>query len=421
MRRHRAHADNPPGPWRQRIVEFLGLRRSIVGLLLLVVLVGLGERIGDRFLPIYLLAVGGGTWAIGTFQALTNLLGALYAYPGGYLADRYGVRTALTVFSLTAIVGYAIVVLVPAWQAVLVGALFFLSWSALSMPAMISLVASALPPQKRTMGVSLHSLVRRVPMALGPVLGGLCIVHWGERTGIRIAFVGAIAAALVALWAQQRLVAPTPAASAPHRRWALNPIRHLRQMRPELRQLLISDILIRFCEQMPYAFVVIWCMATIRHPVSAVEFGVLTTIEMTTATIVYLPVAHLADRLGKKSFVFATFIFFALFPLVLLVCHSFWPLVAAFVLRGLKEFGEPTRKALIVDLCPTDQRATMFGFYYLVRDTVVATAAILGAALWSISPTWNLLAASAFGVAGSIWFAIRGRDLHGAAAEASSG
>ena len=40
------------------------------------------------------------------------------------------------------------------------------------------------------MGVSMHSLVRRIPMALGPILGGLCIIGlWGEPNGIRVAFV----------------------------------------------------------------------------------------------------------------------------------------------------------------------------------------------------------------------------------------
>ena len=82
-----------------------------------------------------------------------------------------------------------------------------------------------------------------------------------------------------------------------------------------------------------------------------------------------------------------------------------------FVLRGLKEFGEPTRKALIMDLAPEDKKAAMFGLYYLVRDVIVSLAAFGGAVLWSVSPRLNLLAAFGFGVLGTIWFAWRGRDL----------
>ena len=139
-------------------------------------------------------------------------------------------------------------------------------------------------------------------------------------------------------------------------------------MRPELKKLLVSDILVRFCEQIPHAFVVVWCMKTIAAPVSAVQFGVLTTIEMATAVLIYIPVAYLADRGRKKPFVLITFILFTCFPLVLMLSESFEWLVLAFVLRGLKEFGEPTRKALIMDLSPEASKAGMFGLYYLLRD-----------------------------------------------------
>jgi len=380
-------------------------------MLLLVMLVGLGERMGERFLPIYLIALGGGALSIGVLQALTNLLNALYSYPGGYLADRLGVKRALFLFNLIAVAGFAIVVLIPAWPAVIVGSLLFLAWSAVSLPAMMSLIATSLPGNKRTMGVTLHSLVRRMPMALGPVIGGLLIAHWGEQSGIRLAFLIAIGATLLGLAIQQRLISTSVGAPASLRHSAINPLPLLRRMSPTLRSLLISDVLIRFCEQIPYAFVVIWCMHSIDQPVSALEFGILTAVEMGTAVLVYLPVAHFADRLGKRPFVIVTFIFFTLFPAVLLLCHSFWPLVGAFVVRGLKEFGDPTRKALILDLCPPEQRATMFGLYYLVRDTIVSFAALLGAFLWMDAPATNLLAATAFGVAGTIWFALRGRDV----------
>ena len=156
----------------RQMSDFLGLRRSIVGMLGMVILVGLGERMAERFLPIYLLALGGGALSIGLLNGLDNLLSALYSFPGGYLADRIGTKRSLLVFNLLAIAGFLIVILFPTWEAVIIGSIFFLSWTAISLPATMGLVAKALPKHKRTMGVSMHSLVRRIPMALGPMLGG---------------------------------------------------------------------------------------------------------------------------------------------------------------------------------------------------------------------------------------------------------
>lgn len=273
-----------------------------------------------------------------------------------------------------------------------------------------------LPQNKLTMGVSMHSLVRRIPMALGPILGGIFIGAWGERDGVRLAFAAALALAVVALVLQQRLIEDhRPSRQSTGGVCELvpqkNPLKLLRLMNPSMKGLLVTDILVRFCEQIPYAFVVVWCMKVIAEPVSALQFGLLTGIEMATAVLVYVPVAYLADRSTKKPFVIITFGFFTLFPLMLMFSRSWEWLVAAFVLRGLKEFGEPTRKALIVDLAPDSCKAGMFGLYYLIRDVFVSVAALGGAFLWQISPEVNFITAFVFGVLGTAGFAVFGRDI----------
>ena len=397
-----------------RLSRFLGLQRSTMGVLVMVVLVGMGENMAERFLPIYLMALGGSALTIGLLQAMDNLLSALYSFPGGYLSDRIGTKRALLVFNLVAMAGFALVILIPAWQAVLAGAVLFISWSAISQPAAMSLLYRVLPQNKRTMGVSMHSLVRRIPMALGPVIGGIFIGVWGERNGVRLAFAAALFLAAAALVLQQRLIEDDkPDAKTTADAFGLmperNPLKLLRLMNPAMKGLLVTDILVRFCEQIPYAFVVVWCMKTIVEPVSAVQFGLLTTIEMATAVLVYIPVAFLADRSTKKPFVLITFVFFTLFPLVLQFSRAFEWLVVAFILRGLKEFGEPTRKALIMDLAPDNCKAGMFGLYYLIRDVIVAVAALGGAFLWQISPQTNFITAFVFGIVGTLGFALLGR------------
>jgi len=413
---------------REKLVAFLGLEKNIIALLAMVVLVGLGEKMAERFLPLYLMALGGGAISVGLLNGMDNLLSALYSFPGGYASDRLGYKKALFLFNLIAMGGYLIVILFPYWQAVIVGAIFFVSWTAISLPATMELVASILPKNKRTMGVSLHSLVRRIPMALGPIIGGALIVTFGETTGIRSAFIAALILAGLSLVLQQVMIAE----KKPEARNDGNSV-GLPLLNPALRNLLVSDILIRFCEQIPYAFVVIWCVNI--NKITALQFGLLTTIEMTTAMLVYIPVAYLADKNTKKPYVLITFGFFTIFPLILLFAKSFWGMVLAFIIRGLKEFGEPTRKAMIMDLAPDNKKAATFGIYYLLRDVIVSIAAFGGAFLWDAStvqsivntvgrgqsilpfvntiasPALNFLTAFGFGVLGTLYFALFGQDL----------
>jgi MFS family permease len=336
---------------------------------------------------------------------MDNLFSALYAFPGGFLSDRFGHKRALLFFNLVAMLGYVIVILIPTWQAVLVGAIFFLSWSAISLPATMSLVADVLPSKKRTMGVSMHSLVRRVPMALGPVVGGILITIYGEKYGVRLAFMFALVLGVVALILQQLMIREVKEKKEAE----LSPLQVFDYLSPDLRNLLVSDILVRFCEQIPYAFAVVWVVKL--NGISPAQFGLLTAVEMVTAMLIYIPIAYLADRNTKRPFVAMTFGFFTTFPLVLLFSRTFTWLIFAFVVRGLKEFGEPTRKALIMDLAPEGKKASVFGLYYLIRDVVVSFAAFGGAFLWDISPETNFLTAFGFGLLGTAYFILFGRDL----------
>lgn len=413
----------------RKIADFLGLQKSIVAVLSMVILIGLGEKMAERFLPLYLIALGGGTFSIGLLNGLDNLLSALYSLPGGYASDKLGHKKALLLFNLIAMAGYAVVIAFSSWQAVILGAILFISWTAISLPATMELVAVVLPKNKRTMGVSVNSLVRRIPMALGPVIGGGLIGLYGETQGIRIAFMVALILAGVSLIIQQTMIKERPSAPKETQAGQFG----IALITPQLRKLLVSDILVRFAEQIPYAFVVIWCVGI--NKITPLQFGLLTTIEMVTAVLVYIPVAYLADKSTKKPFVVTTFLFFTIFPLVLLSSRSFWMMVIAFVIRGLKEFGEPTRKALIMDLAPDGRKAATFGVYYLIRDVVVSIAAFCGALLWDsstanlivgtigigksllpffdtvASPATTFLVAFFFGLLGTLYFAIYGQDL----------
>ncbi len=128
-----------------------------------------------------------------------------------------------------------------------------------------------------------------------------------------------------------------------------------------LRRLLFSDILVRACEALADVFLVLYALDVIG--IRALEYGVLIGIQMITAIVGYLPGAMMARRMGRKPLVVATFVAFALFPLAVVSAHSFAGLVPAFVIGGLREIGEPARKALIVDSARPDLRARTVGVF----------------------------------------------------------
>ena len=393
--------ENRPG-WRC-IAEFLALKRNTALLLVALVLAGTGEKLWLGFAPKYLQTLGASILIIGLFDALQTLLGAVYAYPGGWLTDRWGQRRSLMLFSALSLAGYTLVLVWHHWLALLLGTFLFLAWSALSLPTTFTVVATSLQARQHTMGIGVQSMVRRVPMMLGPLGGGWLITRFGWTQGVQYALLLCLFLSLLTMLFQWFMLEPGKGEPPPTTESGpTNFLAVARSFTPALRELLVSDILIRFCERIPYAFVILWAM---NHAgVNAQQFGVLVACEMVTAMICYIPVAHLADKYGRRPFVLVTFMFFTLFPVTLFWADSFGWLALAFVVRGLKEFGEPARKALIIGEAVPALRARTYGAYYLIRDCVVTTGSFLGAWLWSIGPHANFIGAAVCGALGTGWF-----------------
>jgi len=384
----------------RRLADFFALKRNLVILLVAMFVIGAGEELWMRFVPKYLQAVGATVFVIGLYDALRTLLGAIYAYPGGLFVDVWGHRRAFLAFNLISILGYALVLFIPHWGAVIAGMFLFLSWTCFSLPATFSLVGTTLAASRHSMGVGVQSVIKRLPIMIAPVLGGMLIDRFGVIGGVRIALTISIVLSMLTIFIQWQLREEPKQEVATDERWSF--WRSLLEFNAPMRRLLLSDILIRFCERIPYAWVVIFAMDYIG--VSAKQIGVLTTVEMLAAIVCIIPASHFADRHGREPFVIVTFIMFTLFPISLLVSRSFSALVIAFMIRGFKEFGDTSRKALIIGYCEPQRCGQMVGAYYLVRDLIVSVGAILGAYLWKLGPALNFLGAAALGVAGTIFY-----------------
>ena len=135
------------------------------------------------------------------------------------------------------------------------------------------------------------------------------------------------------------------------------------------------------------------------------RYGALVAVQMVTAILVYIPAAKVADRVGRKPFVIATFVCFALFPVTVVLASGVATLVIAFIIGGLREIGEPSPKALIVDFAEPHLRARTVGLYYLVSSLTITPAAALGGLQWNVEPQAPFVAAGRNGIIGTIVFA----------------
>jgi MFS family permease len=139
--------------------------------------------------------------------------------------------------------------------------------------------------------------------------------------------------------------------------------------------------------------------------VSFTQYSALVAVQLITSIIVYIPAAKIADRIGRKPFVIVTFFCFALFPVAVVLSRGFASLTLAFIVGGLREIGEPSRKAMIVDFAEPHLRARSVGMYYLVRSLAITPAAAVGGLLWGVAPQAPFITAGVIGLVGTIVFA----------------
>jgi MFS family permease len=379
------------------LADYLSLERNVSIASIAVFLMGLGEELWKKYLPKYLEALGASAPIIGLFGTFENFLDAIYQYPGGWLSDRVGRRRSFTVFLVLAAAGYLIYLFSSAWILVFVGLAFAMSWQSMASPAIFALIGDSLPPERRAMGFTIQSILKRVPIVIAPLAGGAFIASMGVLKGIHTGLIITLLLSAVTLLVVQRIRIQITVDTTTNIRGVWN------SFHSALKKLLISDVIIRMCEGMTGIFVILY--VTNVHRFSPARYGILVAVQMITSILVYLPAGKIADRVGRKPFVIVTFLCFALFPLTVIVARNFPLLVIAFIIGGLREIGEPARKAMIVDFANERLRARSVGLYYLIRSLSITPAAAIGGLLWQLNPTAPFVVAAAIGLIGTLVFA----------------
>jgi predicted MFS family arabinose efflux permease len=298
--------------------------------------------------------------------------------------------------------GYALFLLVSAPWAAVLAAILILGWEPLSVPVTFTTVGATIDPTRRGMAFAIQSIQKRLPKIIGPALAGFVLaaatrlrgeeagtvsgMHW--LVGLAFAF-GLVSLAIQWRWMPHHDI-PPPGPSL----WQI-----ARTLPPALRTLLLAEIFTRWCDWLVREFVVLYLVLVRDMPFEKV--GLLMSLQNLVALLTYLPIGRMTRTVGLQPFIGVTFIFFALFPLVLGLVPTEW-MALAFVVNGLREIGEPARKALITSLLPEAVRARGIGLYWGIRAFGICWAALVGGVVWyHFGPERLLYLAFGIGVVGA--------------------
>lgn len=405
--------------------DWLGLNSSTLALLATILLVTASTELWSPLVPEYLNALSARALAgsaatillIGAYGFYRDGLEAVNYYVGGALGGRFNTRRSLLLFNVLPLVGLAMLLAWDSAIGVFAAIPFIFVWDSIAGPAIITVVGDSIPPDRRTMAFSLQAICRRTARILAYCISAPIIWHLGRINGVRAGAAIAIGLVLAAVGLQYRFMrtASRDAVAAIHR-----PRKLLSRFDPQLKRLLAADICSRWAEGLAGPFIILYCVPILASDLAqgaALYAGLLLNIQAVTNIVLYVVIGPLASRegLAKKPYIGLTFVFFALFPLSLAILGRWFGAVGlalAFVVGGLREIGEPARKAMIADLVPPDVKTQAIGLYWSARGAAVMWAAPLGALLWIVGDYWRpgcgpiatFTAAGLIGLIGAVTF-----------------
>jgi len=145
-------------------------------------------------------ALGGTGLALGVIGFASWVAMAVVAFPGGYLADKYGRRWLITTMTLVMALSNLIFVFAPTWHFILLGSIVH-SLCLIYQPALFAMVQDSLPPERRGMGSSLVMLIHGTFNTPGPIIAGFLLLQFGLVTSMRIVYmIVTVLYFIAALW-----------------------------------------------------------------------------------------------------------------------------------------------------------------------------------------------------------------------------
>ena len=139
------------------------------------------------YYQLYVQALEGTGLALGIIGLANFLAMALVAFPGGYLADKYGRRWLITTMTFGLALSYIFYAFAPTWHFILIGSTVQ-GLCLIYQPALFAMVQDSLPPERRGVGSSLIQMIHGTFNTPGPVIGGLLLMAFGLVPGMRIVY-----------------------------------------------------------------------------------------------------------------------------------------------------------------------------------------------------------------------------------------
>ena len=335
----------------------------------------------------YVLELYATEFILGVIMFVSFLTLALVQFPGGYLADKHGRRWLISTMTFGVALSYILYGIAPTWHLILVGAIIG-NFCLIYQPALMSMVADSLPPERRGMGYSIIVLIATVSTTPAPLAARALVLQYGLVNGMRIGYfivvVMFLAAAILRLKLKETIGDPKKIGFRDFfssYRIALRESAQVWKNVPRsMLYLFVAMTFGTFSIAMIQPFFVVYALDVLH--ISEADWPLALTLLFIMMIAASLPVGKLIDKFGRKIPLLMAYLL--LVPPILLFVYGDLPkLFVALSLFGLAQILFMTSfSSLRADLVPKEQRGKVAGFSNFFNYIFMALGSLTGGALY---------------------------------------
>jgi MFS family permease len=341
------------------------------------------EMPAPNFQPYVRDALGGGGIALGLI-GFANFIGmASVAFPGGYLADKYGRRWLVTTMTFGMALSFLLFAFAPTWHFVLLGSIIN-SLCLIYQPALFAMFQDSLPPERRGMGSSMVQLIHSTFNTPGPLIAGLLLWQFGLEWSMRIIFLIMTALYLAAaVWRLRLKEVFTDREPMRFRYFISSYPKAIKEsfsvwkvVPRTMVWLLVSQILVMLGYSLFNVINALYAQDVLGIPLN--DWWIAYVPLLLTMIVASIPIGKAIDRIGRKTPLILGMLTLGL-GVVIFVNGDFLAVNIAMILLGLGVLlWSAANMALSTDLVAPENRGKVNGFTNFVSYIAMGFGMLLG-------------------------------------------
>ena len=380
----------------KRVREELGfLRGNLLVLIASYMLFGLTSSLFTPFRSLYIRELGATPFIIGLMDSIGSAILAFIRIPGAFIADKYGRRKVIVVFTFGAALSYAFYLFAWDWRLILV-AMIISSLSHIYQPALEAIEADSLPSDKRGFGYTLIWLLPGIPAFFGPIIAGYLVDKQGMLSGMRtvygIVFVVSLGIATIRwLFLKETIEIDEQLGSK----------ELVSSMRESFSSILdawggvgrdvkiVTLVYLLMSFEYPLFATYYSLFAFDQVGVTGLEWGIITTIGSVAMIIAGLFSGKMIDSIGRKKSILIGYLLstptLIAFTMITGYTHM---MIVNILFQVATVFFFPALNALRADLIPQEMRGRILGLMGTIRSFALVPAGLIFGFMYELNANY---------------------------------